>query len=185
MGERHETYPWGEEKTFSPVCLPVTTVGLMYRIVQDPKLGELTQLLLPATLREKVITSLHDDTGHQGLERSLQMIRERCYWPKMYSDIENWIKKCERFTLAKMPNPRVRPPMGSLLATKPLEILAMDFTVLEPATDRRENVLVMTDVFPKFTYAIPTRDQKVTTTAKVLIKEWFFKYGITLRIHSD
>ena len=104
MGERHETYPWGEEKTFSPVCLPVTTVGLMYRIVQDPKLGELTQLLLPATLREKIITSLHDDTGHLGLERSLQMIRERCYWPKMYSDIENWIKKCERFTLAKMPN---------------------------------------------------------------------------------
>ena len=185
MGERHETYPWGEEKTFSPVCLPVTTVGLMYRIVQDPKLGELTQLLLPATLREKVITSLHYDTGHQGLERSLQMIRERCYWPKMYSDIENWIKKCERFTLAKMPNPRVRPPMGSLLATKPLEILAMDFTVLEPATDRRENVLVMTDVFPKFTYAIPTRDQKATTTAKVLVKVCFFKYGIPLRIHSD
>ena len=30
--ERHETYPWGEEKTSSPVCLPVTTVGLMYRI---------------------------------------------------------------------------------------------------------------------------------------------------------
>ena len=153
--------------------------------VQDAKLGELTQLLLPATLREKVITSLHYDTGHQGLERSLQMIRERCYWPKMYSDIENWIKKCERFTLAKMPNPRVRPPMGSLLATKPLEILAMDFTVLEPATDRRENVLVMTDVFPKFTYAIPTRDQKATTTAKVLVKEWFFKYGIPLGIHSD
>ena len=113
------------------------------------------------------------------------MIRERCYWPKMYSDIENWIKKCERFTLAKMPNARVRPPMGSLLATKPLEILAMDFTVLEPATDRRENVLVMTDVFPKFTYAIPTRDQKATTTAKVLVKEWFLKYGIPLRIHSD
>ena len=84
-----------------------------------------------------------------------------------------------------MPNPRVRPPMGSLLATKPLEILAMDFTVLEPATDRRENVLVMTDVFPKFTYAIPTRDQKATTTAKVLVKEWFFKYRIPLRIHSD
>ena len=74
--------------------------------------------------------------------------------------------------------------MGSLLATKPLKILAMDFTVLEPATDRRETD-VMTDVFPKFTYAIPTRDQKATTIAKVLIKEWFFKYGIPLGIHSD
>ena len=47
--------------------------GLMYIIVQDPKLGELKQLLLPATLKEKIITSLHDDMGHQGLERSLQL----------------------------------------------------------------------------------------------------------------
>ena len=93
----------------------------MYTIVQDPKLGELKQLLLPATLKEKVITSLHDDMGHQGLERSLQLIREQCYWPKMYSDVESWIKNCERCSLAKMLNNRIPPSMGSLLATKPLE----------------------------------------------------------------
>ena len=68
-----------------------------------------------------------------------------------------------------MPNPKIRPPMGNLLATKPLEILAIDFTILEPATDGRENVLVMTDVFTKFTCAVPTRDQKAITTAKVLV----------------
>ena len=144
----------------------------------DPKLGELKQLLLPATLKEKVITSLHDDMGQQGLERSLQLIRGRCYWPKMYSDVENWIKNCERCALAKMPNPRFRPPMGSLLATGPLEILAIDFTVLKPGTDGRENVLVMTDVFTKFIYAVPTRDQKATTTAKVLVmvfQVWNFR----------
>ena len=39
--------------------------------------------------------------------------------------------------------------MGSIIATKPLEVLAMDFTQMEPATDGRENELVLTDVFAK------------------------------------
>ena len=37
--------------------------------------------------------------------------------------------------------------MGRLSATRPLEVLAIDFIVLEPASDGRENVLVITDVF--------------------------------------
>ena len=52
------------------------------------------------------------------------------------------MKNFERCTLSKMPNPRIRPPMGNLLATIPLQILAIDFTVLEPVTEGRENVLV-------------------------------------------
>ena len=52
--------------------------GVMYRIVQDPKLGELKQLLLVTTLKNKVSTSLHDDMGHKGIERSLQLIRKQC-----------------------------------------------------------------------------------------------------------
>ena len=31
----------------------------------------------------------------------------------------------------------------------------------------------MTDVFTKFTHAVPTKDQKATTEPKILAKEWF------------
>ncbi|KAJ7999929.1 hypothetical protein DPEC_G00199500 [Dallia pectoralis] len=75
--------------------------------------------------------------------------------------------------------------MKSFLATRPLEVVAVDFTVLEPATDGRENVLVITDVFTKFTQAFPTKDQKADTTAKILLREWFMKYGVLERLHSD
>ena len=43
----------------------------------------------------------------------------------------------------------------------------------------------MTDVFTKFSHAVATKDQKATTVAKVLVKEWFQKYGVPQRTPSD
>lgn len=46
-------------------------------------------------------------------------------------------------------------------------------------------MLVVTDVFTEFTQGFPIRDQKAETTAKVLLKEWFMKYWVPERLHSD
>lgn len=43
----------------------------------------------------------------------------------------------------------------------------------------------MTDVFTKFTQAVQTRNQRAETVAQVLISEWFCKFGVHARIHSD
>ncbi|RXN12587.1 Transposon Ty3-I Gag-Pol poly [Labeo rohita] len=71
------------------------------------------------------------------------------------------------------------------LLYRPNEIVAIDFTILEPSHSGQENVMVMTDVFSKFTVAVPTRDQQAETVARVLVNEWFFKFGVPGRIHSD
>lgn len=55
----------------------------------------------------------------------------------------------------------------AFLAYRPLEVIAVDFTVLEPASDGHKNVLLVTNVFAKFSQAFPTKDQKVNTTANL------------------
>lgn len=87
--------------------------------------------------------------------------------------------------IAKSNQPPIRAPMGHLLASRPNQILPVDFTTLEQASDGREHVLVITDVFSKYTQAVPTRDQKATTVANILVHEWFYRFGVPAQIHSD
>ena len=51
--------------------------------------------------------------------------------------------------------------------------------------DGKENVLVMTDTFTKFSVAVVTPYQQVKPIAKALVDMWFSTYGIPSRIHSD
>lgn len=69
------------------------------------------------------------------------------------------VSQCGRCVLSKAVQPKVKPFLGRLQASWPHEILAIDFTVLEPASNGKENVLVLKDVFSKYTQAVPTKDQ--------------------------
>ena len=62
--------------------------GVLYRQAFRPDgLEAVSQLILPASLREEVLTRVHQDHGHQGVERTLELLRRRCYWPGMSSAV--------------------------------------------------------------------------------------------------
>lgn len=72
--------------------------------------------------------------------------------------------------------------MGHLLAAWPNKILALDFNILEPSSSDLKNVLVITDIFTKYTLAVPTRDQRAEMVAQVRMVlpiwgAWSYPFG--------
>lgn len=140
--------------------------------------------LLPAALKADVLNEVHQGHGHQGVERTLELLRQQCYWPGMAAEVAQQCQACKRCQVAKKSQLTTRAFMGHLLASRPSKILAIDFTVLEPSQNGMED-LVMNGVFSKYTLAVPTRDQRATTVGRVLVVEWFSKFGVPAQIHLD
>lgn len=142
------------------------------------------QLVLPKTLRNPVLYSLHDEMGHLGAERTLELARSRFYWPKMSFDVESKIKSCPR-CIKRKSQPDKAAPLVNIQTSRPMELVCMDFLSIEPDSHNFKDILVITDHFTKYATTIPTRDQKALTVAKCLWEQFFVHYGFPERLHSD
>lgn len=160
--------------------------GVLYqKVYRSDGADTVFQLLLPNAPMKGVLTQVHYEHGHQGVNLTLALLQSQCYWAQMASDVAQWCQASERCQVAKDMHPKVWGHMGQLLVSRPNEILAIGNTTLEPTQKGLENVLVLTDVFSKYTVSVSTRDQRATTVARVLVSEWFYEFGIPARLHCN
>lgn len=137
--------------------------------------------MLPKELRPIVLASLHDDD--MGIERTLDLVRSRFFWPRMAFDVETKVRTCNRCVRRKA-LPERSAPLVDIRTTRPLELLCMDYLSLEPDRSNTKDVLVLTDHYTKFAVAIPTPNQKAKTVAKCLFENFIVCYGIPERLHT-
>ena len=72
-----------------------------------------------------------------------------------------------------------------IIANNPVDLLCIDFTKVDPSKSSKENILVLTDAFTKFSQVFITPNQKALTVVKILVDKWFYIYGISTQIHTD
>ena len=143
----------------------------------------LWQLVVPKLFRERALSGCHDDVGHQGILRTLSLLRERFYWPGMIEEATQHVLKCSRCLRRKTP-PQVA-PLQPILVTQPLELVHMDYLSLEPSKGNIENVLVITDHFTRYALAYPSKTQTAQATARILWDNFICHYGFPEKFISD
>ena len=141
------------------------------------------QLILPVHLVKKVLNSCHDQVGHQGIVRTLSLLRERFYWPGMHKQATLYVNKCQKCVKRKA-IPDVA-PLQPIIVSQPMELVHMDFLSIEPSKGNIENVLVITDHFTRYAQAYASKTQTAQATAKLLWENFIRHYGFPEKFLSD
>ena len=157
--------------------------GILYTWSQVTSNRARLQLVLPIEYRQKAMAGCHDQIGHLGQDRVLELLRDRFYWPGMHMDVASYINSCPR-CIRRKSQPDVA-PLHNIEATQPLESIHLDYLQIEPSMSNIENVLIVTDHFTRYAQAYPSKTQTALATAKLLWNNFIVHYGFPTKIISD
>ena len=133
--------------------------------------------VVPVSKRQAAIDLCHRDTGHQGRDRSLSLLYERFWWPKMQTSLISSLKACKWSRMYEGKNP-VPPLVNITSASQPMDLVHVDFVGIEVtvSTSKKpvvQKLLVAVDYFSRYVQAYKIADKTALATAKCLYDNFF------------
>ena len=82
-------------------------------------------LVVPPSHRQRALEECHDQVGHLGQDRVLDLLRDRFYWAGMHVDVVSYINSCPRCLRRKSQPDKA--PLVNLETSQPLELIHLDY----------------------------------------------------------
>lgn len=147
-------------------------------------------LVIPKDERKELIRNHHEPPtcGHTGIFKTVGRISERYYWPKMSTDVANYIKRCPTCLATK---PEQKLPIGQMLSktpsvSKPWQLASADIVgPLPRSSGGFSYILSICDCFSKFVLLFPMRKATSLTIAKIIEEQVFLVFGAPFKIITD
>ncbi|KAL7883023.1 hypothetical protein SRHO_G00006810 [Serrasalmus rhombeus] len=130
-----------------------------------------------------VLRELHNEMGHQGVDRTVSLIRDRFFWPNLKRDVEHHVTHACSCLKQKKPSRETRAPLTSITTTQPFELVSIDFLHIDRCSGGYEYVLVVIDHFTRFAQAYATTSKSAKTVADKIFGDYALKFGFPMRIH--
>lgn len=165
--------------------------GILYHLYEPrSKNGHVVirQLAVPMSMRDQIMHDHHGElmgAGHQGFDRTYSLIRQKYYWPRMYKELQAYIKSCDSCQKAKGPHQQTTPPLTPMPIESKFHRWHMD--ILELATTKQgyRYVLLMVDSLTRWMEAIPLKTQEASEVASVIYRDLICRYGAPRVLVSD
>lgn len=148
------------------------------------------QLLVPACLRDEVLSMSHDApwSGHFGVQRTFLRVSKNYWWPPgMSKDVFQYVRSCSKCQARNVPPHMrsrewlVKDPIPKLFDRVSVDIQG-EFT-----TSQNGNRWLVTfmDVHSRWIEGFAIKDISALSIAKLLIKEIILRYGPIKSLLSD
>ena len=147
--------------------------------------GQTSQLVIPSQLKKIIYEQLHNNMGHLGEERVVNLTRDWFCWPQMQSDISHYINNVRKCVKQKRPAPQLRAPLQSITTSAPFELISIDLLHLDKSSGGCEYILVITDHFTRFAETYPTLNKSAKTAAEKIFSNFIMLFGFPLWIYHD
>ena len=123
------------------------------------------QLIVPKSITDTILHALYDYLGHQGAITLLGSSSPCFFLAENRQDIKSKADLCNRCVRQKI-RPIPTAELANITSSAPMELVSIDYFSLEMLMGRYEHIHV-TDHFTRYATAVPTRNQKARTTARV------------------
>lgn len=155
--------------------------GLLLRTKTD----DVDKIVVPFSLRKRVLEQLHDRLGHMGRDRTMARLSERFYWKHCADDVRRYVATCINCQQRKSEPITTRAQLQPIDTSEPMELVCWDIMGVKPAAKSgAKYVLMIGDHFTKYVEAFPLNDQKAeTVTAK--FKSFSCRHGRCERLLND
>ena len=132
--------------------------------------------LVPKTLVHRVLLHVHEQAAHLSGE-TVRLAKSLYHWGSVAKDAEAFAAECLRCQQSKSPRGPRNLPAGTISATRPFEIVAMDILGGLPASSGFQYILVMSDYFSRYGMAVPLRDKSCACVTEAFRDHWMASFG--------